>query len=85
MSDRYYCINCDREFDEYKEVYEPDGLDTPPYRYTPVCPYCKSDDFYKILGECACCGDIICEGNRYYELDDNYNTLYCESCITERR
>ena len=85
MSDRYYCINCDREFDEYNEVYEPDGLDTPPYRYTPVCPYCKSGDFYEILGECACCGDIICEGDRYYELNDNCNTLYCENCITERR
>ena len=85
MSDRYYCENCERTFDEYKEVYEPDGLDTPPYRYTPVCPYCKDTDFREIIGECSCCGDIICEGNRYYELDDNYNTLYCESCITERR
>lgn len=84
MSDIYYCINCKRTFDDPKQVYEPDGLDTPPYRYTPVCPFCKGSDFYEILGDCAYCGDIICEGDKYYELNDNCNTLYCENCIVER-
>lgn len=85
MSDRYYCESCERTFDEYNEIYEPDGLDTPPYRCMHVCPFCNSDDFRVIIGECSYCGNSIYVGDRYYELSDDCYTLYCENCITEKR
>ena len=84
MSDRYYCINCKRTFDKYDEVYEPDGLDTPPYRYTPVCPYCKDTDFREIIDECSGCGDSICEGDKYYKVNDGFSGLYCVNCVEEK-
>lgn len=84
MSDRFYCINCERTFDKYDKVYEPDGLDTPPYRYTPVCPFCKNDYFGEIIDECRGCGRLICEGDMYYKVNDGFSSLYCEDCVEEK-
>ncbi len=47
-SERFYCTECNRYFDEPLFYEERHGLDAPPYERVVVCPYCKSADFEKI-------------------------------------
>lgn len=39
------CSRCGLSFERPQGLKEEDGLDSPPYRYTYVCPYCHSDDY----------------------------------------
>ena len=79
----YICLNCNRSFEEANEIQEPDGLDTPPYRYTSICPYCGDDNIVKKIGNCDYCDTDICEGEMYYVLNGN-GKIYCVNCISER-
>lgn len=76
----YYCRDCKREFNESKKLIEPDGLDTPPYRYSEACPYCGSDDFGAVIGECGKCHCTITENDSYYEVEGE-DIFFCYDCI----
>lgn len=77
----FKCRNCEHEFVQPELIYEPDGLDTPPYRYSDCCPNCFSDDFSEIIDTCDCCGMAITAGEKYYKTNNNY--LFCDNCIME--
>lgn len=78
----YICESCCREFDIPNKLYEPDGLDTPPYRYSYACPNCGSGDIRRVVAECRNCSDYILSGEEYYRIrfTDEY---YCKDCIME--
>lgn len=81
---KYKCTGiCERCFNEPKRYREPDGLDTPPYRYTEGCPYCGGE-FVEQIAICSQCGYNIYEGDRYYEISST-GECFCEQCIEERR
>lgn len=82
MNNRYLC-SCGMSFDEPKAYQEPDGFETPPYRYSFGCPYCGSDDYAELIEECDNCGNGIYTGEKYYRLNST-NDVFCENCITER-
>ena len=42
----YFCVDCERYFEERKFYYETHGLDTPPYERVRICPNCGSDNYY---------------------------------------
>lgn len=78
----YRCEHCGSNFKIPGKVIEPDGLDTPPYRTTNVCPLCGSEDYYNYIGSCDCCGTWMSDWDTYYVTADN--RMYCSGCITER-
>lgn len=82
MNEQYKCHDCGRTFDEPLGLREPDGLDTPPYRYSFCCPYCRSDNFGEPKYKCDCCEETIYTNEPYYELSSGER--YCNDCITER-
>lgn len=45
MSERFFCRDCNRYFDNPKFYEETHGLDSPPYERISICPYCESDNF----------------------------------------
>lgn len=45
MSERFFCRECNRFFDNPHYYEETHGLDSPPYERVSICPYCESDDF----------------------------------------
>lgn len=47
-SERFYCTECKRYFDETAFYEERHGLNAPPYERVAICPHCKSTDFEKI-------------------------------------
>lgn len=47
-SERFYCTECNKYFDEPIFYEERHGLDSPPYERVAICPHCKSTDFEKI-------------------------------------
>ena len=79
----YKCNSCEHCFDLPKAVKEPDGLDTPPYRYSYCCPYCGDDDYSSKIETCDNCGNGIYTGEKYYRLNST-DDVFCEDCITER-
>lgn len=78
----YICEYCGEEFDKPEELYEPDGLDTPPYRYSLACPYCKSGDIRQVVARCMNCSEYILSGDKCFRIrfTDEY---YCKDCIVE--
>ena len=76
----FVCMKCNRDFTEAERVRECDGLDTPPYRYTLVCPYCGNDDLRELVGTCDRCGKVISEEDEYYT--EGFDLL-CEACAEE--
>lgn len=83
MEHNYLCINCKKEFDEPYQLREPDGLDTPPYRYTDCCPRCHCDDILEAANECQCCGKTIWQSEECYVLIES-DEYFCEQCIIEK-
>ena len=48
-----------------------------------VCPdYYDEPEQMKIVDDCMACGEPICEGESYYDID---GTFICESCIKDFR
>lgn len=45
ISERFFCRDCNKYFDNVKIYEETHGLDSPPYERVSVCPYCESDNF----------------------------------------
>ncbi len=43
----YFCVDCERFFENKKFYYETHGLDSPPYERIGICPNCRGDNFYK--------------------------------------
>lgn len=82
MSDFFICKSCGRGFDEPASLKEPDGLETPPYRYSDGCPYCYSDDYVNLVTYCDCCGRGIYQEEKYYRLETD--ECFCSDCIEER-
>lgn len=78
----YKCYNCEKTFEDPLGLREPDGLDSPPYRYSYCCPYCRSDDYAEIIGRCGCCSCNIGENEQHYELTTG--EVFCVNCIEER-
>ena len=79
----YKCVECEAQFSTPKRVLEPDGLETPPYRYTEGCPYCGGV-FVDKVAVCCDCNENIYEGDRYYKISST-GECFCEQCIEERR
>lgn len=79
----YYCENCREICETPKEVLEPDGLDSPPYRATIGCPLCNSDDIFEIAELCSACNAPIAVDEDYYYCRTGEN--YCSNCIEEKR
>jgi hypothetical protein len=44
MNGHYVCMDCCYTFRYPIHAAEDDGLDSPPYRYSYLCPNCYSDD-----------------------------------------
>ena len=85
MSHNWKCNSCNQTFDDFKEIIEPDGLDTPPYRTSTVCPHCEQDDgFSEYVGTCETCGEDIYENDKYFKSDiDGINYfVYCKDHVT---
>lgn len=78
----YICESCGEEFDNPEELYEPDGLDTPPYRYSYACPRCKSGDIRRIVFECSSCSEYILAGDNFYKCEPT-GEMFCTDCITK--
>ena len=81
MNEKYICRNCGHTFDDPKQIREPDGLETPPYRYSDVCPNCNSDDFDEASNECCdeCGNNIYC--NDTYYADEVTDATFCANCM----
>ena len=82
-NEQYLCLSCEKGFNAPRKVQEPDGLDTPPHRYSYCCPYCGDDDYVEKIETCDNCGQGIYYGHKYYRLS-NTEDVFCEDCITER-
>lgn len=44
-SEKFFCKDCNRYFNNPKYYYERHGFDAPPYERVAVCPECGGDDF----------------------------------------
>lgn len=75
---KYLCLDCDRFFEEPRKCRETHGLDTPPYEYFYVCPYCEGSFIEAI--RCDICREYII--GKYIELDNGIRI--CEDCYVER-
>jgi hypothetical protein len=85
----YKCVECGHIF-EYGEAavyYEPDGLDTPPYRESRRCPVCGGDFAECVVKKCEYCEQEkefvycgLCEDCLIDEIDYENGLAYiCET------
>lgn len=55
--DEFICLDCEKIFSEPRRYIEKHNLDTPPYEFFYICPYCGGD--YARAYECNECGHWI--------------------------
>ena len=53
----YKCNYCENKFENPRIIEERHGLDTPPYEYIAVCPYCLETGFEEYNEEKEECGE----------------------------
>ena len=73
------CQECLSVFDKPIMSAESDGLDSPPYRYTAVCPFCFSNNIDDRT-VCDVCGEIIYSPHKVFFT----NECLCDTCSREK-
>lgn len=79
MRKNFTCLNCFSEFDDWAEVVESHGFDTPPYETQQVCPQCHDNNIVTAV-YCDLCLQPI-HGKYIVTVDGD---TICDNCFVKR-